>query len=303
VLDRSGDVPEPTPYTITPKTFESFHGRPYKTIDELLFAVKNGQRRWLNASHELLPPIEKEKHQSYFVPAQYDIPPLSSTELCDIMTNYSHFLLIGDSLTRHTEQAILMGMRDDFILGGIESSWKNNPGAPIKENPYQCRCDGQFSEHEWCRRNDGVFNSGTPRDFAMCSHVDENRMNARLQQWYTRSWAYRAFPDIPWDDVDCSTNNDYRGIFIYLQPGGHDPNVVEHIAKNFVSPILNHPKFQACRAQNKVHLVYAVSCAQSVRLDTLYPNQDRYKTQIYNAKVRLEFVQSTRLFLFWTGGT
>ena len=144
------------PYSITMNEFSWHHDRVCKNGEELLDGIKYGTRRWDNPSHESLPPEEREAHPSYFVPHDCDIPVPSPSDMCNIMNEYSYVINVEDSLSRHLHQALFSGLRNDLVLGGIHSSDGNGYG--------RCRCDGQFSKHEECRSNDGLFFEARPRD-------------------------------------------------------------------------------------------------------------------------------------------
>ena len=64
------------------------------------------------------------------------IPWINGDGICKIINNYSNVLLIGDSLVRHTTQALLMLLKEDLRHGGF-----------VRET-FDARfsCDGQFSE-------------------------------------------------------------------------------------------------------------------------------------------------------------
>jgi len=266
------------PYSITSNTFALFHERPYKSVDELLFAIRNGKRHWVNASHEKLSPIGKDVEQSYFVPAWYDVPPLMSQEMCDIIGNYSHFITIGDSLSRHLRQGVLMAMKDDLILGGIHKT-KKTAGGHHNKNPYYCRCDGQFSEHKWCRENDGLFWDMRLRDMEICSHLPEHRVGARFLGYQLD--ASKPFPQLPYEEFWCM-RPEYKGVFLFLQPGGQRPDLIDIIMKKYFIGVIERPEIQKCLKQNKFHVVFASSGVQSRRLDEKYPWQERNLTRIYN---------------------
>ena len=85
-------------------------------LEELVYAVKYGQRAWRHPTM-----VNLEKAWSYFVPAQYDIPPINAKGACNSMVKYSHIITVGDSLSGHVQMVILMILRRDLMGGGILS--------------------------------------------------------------------------------------------------------------------------------------------------------------------------------------
>lgn len=272
VLDRK-DFPtghkEERPFSITNFTFANFHDVNCPSLEEALLAIKHGTRRWVNSSHETLPPLEREEYPSYFVPDGCDIPFLSPHHMCQTLNKYSHIIIHGDSLTRHMRKGLLIVLRRDLVLGGILS--KNKYG---ERNPYNCRCDGQFSEEMMCRQNNDIFfNNFTPRDLGVCSHLPEFNQ-FRLMN-----------PN--WDLIDCSDPN-YKGAIYMIQGGAHFETNATKTLIELIDPIFNHPTFRTCLELGKLRVVWVSYGSQSRQLDTQYPLQTRENAFIFNQEMEIE---------------
>jgi len=255
------------PLSITNDTYASFHSRPVANSDELSYAVKFGKRQWRDPLH-----INSEQHVSYFLPAKYDIPSLSSSESCSILSQYSHILMLGDSLSRHVRQAIFILLRNNFVSGAIISS--NKHGAI---NPYDtCRCDGQFSETNKCRQNNGFFNDCTPRDLDLCRYLNDTE-----QFQFTYQFKTINVPPKTWELANC-TDPQSRGVLIYFQGGIHYSSDVNSTIQQLIEPVTNQTGFKDCLKYGKVHVIWSTYTAQSRTLDKRYPKQSRESALIFN---------------------
>ena len=85
------------------------------SLEILLGAVRNGEQLWL--AKQCLRPHEGrsinmslvcETLHSYFHPQGCSISPIVSKDACDILNQYSHVIVGGDSLLRHTAQGLMM---------------------------------------------------------------------------------------------------------------------------------------------------------------------------------------------------
>jgi hypothetical protein len=255
-------APIERPYSISAYTFSTYHARQYANLSELLHAISFGVRRWIDPLHE-----GSEQSQSYFVPDQWDISPLSSMRACEIMGKYSRIFTFGDSLTRHLRQGVLMILRNDFVSGGILSSEQYTKG-----NPYNlCKCDGQFSEFKGCRRNNGPFHSFQPRQLGVCSHLSE------AEQFH--------FDDVvKWNNTNCK-DPDFKPIALILQGGVHTKSNAGEYFHQKINPILKNPGFILCQSLGKVRVIWTTYTSQSRILDTKYPTQSRENAIIFNAEM------------------
>jgi hypothetical protein len=271
VLDRGDNYgtshEKKRPYSITNYTFATFHNHNVcSNLSETLHAIKYGTRKWINESISNLTSLEREEFQSYFVPDQCDIPYLSAHDACSIMGHYSHVLTVGDSLTRHLRQALLITLRRDLILGGIETLNKHR-----EDNPFDCRCDGQFSEHAHCRQNDNLFNVMTPRDLNLCSKLPDQ------DQFYFND-------EINWPSINCS-QPETKGVLLLLQGGLHFNMNADQTMIHFVLPSIQHPNFHHCANVNKLRVIWIAFSSQSRSVDQKYPTQSRENALLFNQQM------------------
>jgi hypothetical protein len=274
VLDRGdnyGTVHESRlPYSISNYTFSTFHNKSIcSSLPETLQAIKYGTRKWIDPTKQYAPSLVREKFQSYFVPDQCDLPYLSAQEACSIMSQFSHVFTIGDSFTRHLRQALLITLRRDLILGGIEALDKHR-----ENNPYDCRCDGQFSEHAHCRQNDHFFDEMTPRDLNLCSELPD-----KDQFQFNFEWN--------WTSVDCSQTGT-KSVLLLLQAAAHFAIDVYPTMNYFVIPHLDHPNIRRCADLNKLRVLWVAFSSQSRSLDKRYPHQSRENATLFNEEMNAQ---------------
>lgn len=190
--------------------------------------------------------------------------------MCHELNKFSHIVTQGDSLTRHFRGAFLIAMKKDLVLGGIESAWKGEERR--NDSPYQCRCDGQFSEHSSCRQNNGIlFKSFKPRQASVCSQLPQ----------FEPMFHFDENP--PWDEFKCDHSS--REVLFLLQGGVHTQLNVENTIKAVMEPIFSHPTFKRCLSLNKVRVLWATMGSQSRLLDTKYPTQVRENTFKFNTEM------------------
>jgi hypothetical protein len=266
--DSYGTVHESKqPYSISNYTFVKFHNdTTCSSLSTTLQAIKYGTRRWIDPSKQSAPSLFREQFQSYFIPYKCDLPYLSTHEACSIMSQYSYIFTIGDSFTRHLRQALLIMLRRDLILGGIETFNKHGD-----DSPFDCRCDGQFSEHAHCRQNDNYFNTMTPRDLNLCSELPD-----KDQFQFNFEWNFTS--------VDCSQEQT-KSVLLLLQGGAHFETNVVPTMDYFVIPHMDHPNIRRCAALNKLRVLWIAFTSQSRSMDQKYPHQSRENATAFNQKM------------------
>lgn len=273
------------PYTITAKSFQNFHEQPCSNIPDLMKALRLGTRSWIKPEMQNMPSLVREQEQSYFVPHGCDISPLSHRQICDILNQYSHVLLLGNSLTRQLRQALFMAIRNDYIHGAILS---NITSGSSEVNPYHsCRCDGQFSEHAVCRQNNQLFWDMTPRQLHVCPFLEDDTMpffrlmTPRDGQDPLALNATSQHPAFPWNEIRCNDPK-YRGIFLMMSGLWHNQKRAMRNMEGLFLRYMNHPVFQECANAGKLKVVWINFHAQSRKLDTQYPFQTRENTTTLN---------------------
>jgi len=263
-----------------------FNNNPHKVkkcnnLHEYLVSIRNGTRRWVQSSDELLPPLEAEEYPSYFVPYGCYLPFPSSHQLCSTLNKYSHIIFDGDSLSRHVTQAVLMILRKDLILGGIESTNKHG-----KDNPYQCKCDGQFSEHVKCRQNNGLFDAFTPRDLNLCSHLPED--DQFKFRYVDRNYGDRKYERVLDEIAQLCIKPQYKGAIWVLQGGLHHGTNAQNTMQKWIKPLMDNPTFKSCIELKKMEVVWVTYGAQSRQLDKKYPLQTRENAHTFNIAMESE---------------
>jgi hypothetical protein len=281
------------PYTITPFTFQKFHDTTCSNITDLTQAMRYGTRSWIKPEVQNKTALEREVEQSYFMPKGCDIGPLSRQRICGILNQYSHVLLVGNSMIRHLRQAMLMAIRKDFVLGGqLSDSTSGRPNA----NPYRsCRCDGQFSEHSVCRQLNQLFWKMTPRQLHICSFLEDG--DVPLFQLVTPedplSPLQAADSTFIWDDIKCE-DPQYKGIFLLISPllqWQFRKNLTLQNVDEYFLPYMNHPVIQNCSKAGKLKVVWMNYHAQSRQLDAKYPAQRRESTAAANQEMEQLLVE------------
>ena len=166
-----------------------------------------------------------------------------------------------------------------MILGGIESSNKHDKG-----NPYsQCKCDGQFSEHEMCRQNDGLFNAFTPRDLRLCSHLPEEDQ-FRFRYVIGKTNRKETLDEI---EQQC-TKPQYKGAVWVLQGGIHYGTSAQNTMEYWIGPLLDNPAIKSCLELKKMKMIWVSYGAQSRQLDEKYPLQTRENARAFNTAMESE---------------
>jgi len=91
--------------------------------------------------------------------------------------------------------------------------------------------------------------------------------------------------DVPFRSIDC-TSPTYRGLFLMIQGGLHFRNNATITYDTKVAPVLNHPTYQQCVKEKKVHLVIIGATAQSRWLDDVYIHQSREHAILFNEEMK-----------------
>ncbi len=123
---------------------------PYcSTPEQLLTSVKDGIRtpfdQAIFASVSEDTGFNPVQHLSFFTPHLCNFRWFTSDQLCRVLSSFASLQWEGDSLVRHTVQALLMLLTDDVQYGGFP---RGSASAAMLQ---LCRCDGAFSEAKSCR--------------------------------------------------------------------------------------------------------------------------------------------------------
>lgn len=241
------------PFSIRQEDFQPHHQKRCNSLGELLNGIKHGRRYWdSDIEAKQLSSFERESFPSTFVPYKCDIPIYSPEQICHILNRFSYIMLIGDSLSRHTQGGLLMGLRNNVTLGSVVTSNK------LMES---CTCDAQFSSHPHCRKHNSMFGKFKPYQLELCP-------NLKISNQF-ESMLLGKIPEFL--DVDCSSKS--RGIFIVVQGGSHVKYNAQATYGRYFGSLFKNPIFQDCAQNNKVTLVWSSYTAQSESYDKTYPYQ------------------------------
>ena len=257
VLDRSTGNSQSFGWSVSPATYRPDPDTSLcKSSDELLASLRHGSRTYSGDT-------------SAFVPASCSYAWYSVSAMCEIMSRYSTVHLLGDSITRHYHQGLLMLLTDDWKFGGLP---RLSPQQQLYE---QCACDGQFSEHEICRTySNSMLGMTSSHSYGICSGFPR--------------FAISRDDSFTGDDVlKCS--NDARPQLLLMQGGAHfqsDSNMMmQHLG-----PLLAklEPGSRGCTDNNThpVHMVWTGLNAQSKILDERYPHQALDKAIGFNHDIQ-----------------
>lgn len=289
VMDR-GDgygvaLPRTRPWSVSAKSYQDGNQKMCGSLDSLLRAVRNGHRVWEEGEDKTVPaaivaeeerPVNTsllyETQPSHFLPRGCHLPYIGKEQACKILSRYSHVVIAGDSLARHTAQGLNMLLKEDWMLGAYPLGSGLAPDLMDK-----CRCDGQFSEHKLCRSFDGQkLLPGDPRDCGACTWLSSQE---------TFHLHYLELPgkeDGPvWEQL---CNEDPRPGLIMLNGGTHFGSGVETTKKDLITK--TYEKLQEvktrCQWTCDIKMVWAGLNAQSRLLDQRYPHQSRESAKHFN---------------------
>lgn len=216
-----------------------------------------------------------KRHHPHFVPhgcrAQWYTP----QEACEIVSGYSDVVFAGDSLVRHTVQALWMALSGDWAGGGL-------PHDSSKELYDQCVCDGQFSEHVVCREYDeSMFNMGDVRAHRLCH--GQQPWSMHFYNAYDKPCESGCFTDL--------CHADPRDRLVLIAGGLHFKVNAQHTITKFIEPTLDALQQQQrqCQHKYKVRVVWMGLSVQMRELDGPYPHQSREWTRLFNQQVENHF--------------
>lgn len=288
ILDRTaGTHNESRPFSLQP--FNSHINQPLpqcKDTSEILQSIKLGTRHWDDDqdgnnvdSYNHSDPLQRERRHSRFVPSSCELPsfPPSPEQTCDILNQYSHVIITGDSLHRHLYQTITMIMRDEWVNGAMMTT---GPNVNF------CTCDGQYSEHRKCRKKfheivspfDVSLHHADYGDVGLCENL------AKATQVVEPFKLGTQLTEHVWEQIDC-TDPDYRGLLLVKNGGLHHNSNSSTTFGMDIAPILLNPTYQKCLEMNKVTFIFADMTGQSRSMDQKYFHQSRENALNFNAKM------------------
>ena len=207
------------------------------------------------------------------------IPWLSPEEITHTLEQYTRVVLFGDSLSRHISDGLLMMYTLDFETGIFPKD-----GSIRNEVLKTCRCDGQFSEAEICRRFNGPFyhyKLAPDLYFDYYHHPIPNVQEfAGAEQWLMEA-THRRCPTL------------LKPIFALIQGGSHLSTDSSKTITHLIEPAMKqmHQLMQSCslpveERRKYFRLAYIGVPVISIGMENRYPHQSRAKALIFNAQMQ-----------------
>lgn len=251
-------------WTLSAEAYYSNDDMPFcDSVPSLLNSLRLGTRRFVDPNadqnyFDLQPPA------SVFVPHGCRYAWFSPLQCCELLEQFSRILFVGDSLVRHMLLASHIIVSGNFEYGGL-------PAMSTKVLYDDCRCDGQFSEHAWCRvmpdfddnRKVGLCNSKTTFQFKFVS----------VWQPVGRG----SF------GVMCRADDTRRTVAI-LSGGSH-----YHMDAAETLAAMLRPTVDEIRSQCRDSIIVWMTLGnQHRKLDVLFPHQAANVTRLFNAQISAE---------------
>ncbi|KAL3780807.1 hypothetical protein ACHAWO_004453 [Cyclotella atomus] len=263
------------PFSIRYEDFVPHNTRYCETVDELLQAIANGKRKWKYATDNSTF-LQKEQTHSSFIPYHCDVPLHSPDQICDILNQFSHVVMQGDSLSRHQQGSLLMNLRDNVYNGGIQSS---------KPEMQRCIGDAQFSEDVRCRGNDGLFNSFRPSQLDLCPNLSKDDQFTSV---FNINRLHRGVYKFPGVNCTNNQNNNTKPLLIIAQGGVHMGYQASATFRSLLAPFFRDFIVQQCSASqhHRVIFIFVSYHAQSIAYDEKYPDQAESNGLQFNANIQ-----------------
>ena len=168
ILNRYNvSVPEVRPWTFTSRSYVNYDkagGSPFKmchNISQLLESSKFGSRIPQNTDKSVLNDSDPRDpfHPSGCAYHWFNVP-----EQCNILSRFARVEVIGDSISRHLYQIMVMLATPDYAHGALN---KNSSNPQVYTS---CACDGQLSESLVCRHwgSHAKFNIPSSHGYGLC---------------------------------------------------------------------------------------------------------------------------------------
>ncbi|CAB9517128.1 expressed unknown protein [Seminavis robusta] len=299
----------PTPWqrawSLRPQDFEPKHGgQNCSSVDELLQAIQLGHRTFDDEHDDMLyyydnatldTWIKREKTASTFVPYGCDIPVLSSEEICEILNMFNSIIVIGDSLVRHVQAGLLVGLTNNFVSGSLL-------GSDSQDALENCRCDGLLSEHILCRTHLGS-NFSELQPFQACPNLRTSDRVARRSifqerfTWISNHHTLATHMDSAWFDhcweVDqngdpvpfLSDGKQNKGMLLLFEGGLHHHLDPQSFIKQILAQFFNEQHVRLCSEAHKLYVIWQRIGSQSPLYDSLFPFQAQDRAKYFNDEV------------------
>ena len=288
VLPRYGmnmDFEKQRPWSITTASFPlgTLTSPECTTLRELLNAVENGRRSWLTG-----PPDETKR--SVFVAKGCAVRHWTGAQARDLLKRFPFVGIVGDSLTRHMTQGLMMILSGNYETGGIipdaQGTWR------------ECTCDGMFSESLSCRmlspqQYENPCFGPCKVNLPVCPGWAREHVctaESETPSLYMDR-AHKGIPKLTSKMITDRCDNDGRRMAFFLQGGAHFMSDWKRALKLFFRPAIGMIRNASvvCRGKHgspqPIILVSGLN-AQSRLLDGAHPIQTREKAIVFNQAVR-----------------
>ena len=273
-----------SPFSLRTQDFERHHARNCQSSQEMLEALEKGHRQWPVETRDL-DDLERAQLPSTFIPHQCHIPLLTPDDMCTVLNQFSHILFSGDSLSRHVLDGFYTSLKNAFVWNGM----LDDRNATRVE---MCRCDGQFSEDDTCRkfkRNYQIIQP-SPTSHEFCPNLFHNPptvgdpfLMRKISPISCPRYddAYIKYMEDTFQNIDC-TDPKYKGMLLILEGGLHFHMKASEYIEQFLEPFLNHTVFESCSRNQKLFIIWQDNGSQNPQLDTVYRHQTAANTLLFN---------------------
>ena len=279
-------------FSLHPMAFQRQHPSDCTTVEQILQAIQNGSRRWVNETiHNLSLEdqqsfVTKEKHISFFVPDRCNIRLLDGRNTCSILQKFSHVAFLGDSLQRQVYQGFVSSIQPDFQRGWVRLAKSN----VMKQN---CFCDGQYSEHMECRRHDIDQMYHNLHMLASSDHcgkyTDAHIATTYMHEVMAPKTLYSGFNNLK--HFDCTRENDEsnkKDLLLVLEGGlWFQSQAIPTFEK--VRTFLKYPNILECAKKRKLLVIWCSYNYNSPLVHSKYPHQSPANGTLFNEQMELMF--------------
>lgn len=244
-------------FSIRASDFVPHHASTCSSVEDAVNAIRYGSRQW-DPQYQHLSLLERESIPSTFIPYECDLPVHSPKQMCQVLNRFSHVIIQGDSLSRHVQGGLLMGLRNDLIRGSLVQT--------VPSPYYKCRCDAQFSANKLCREHAPLYNRFQPWQLGLCSELNvEDQFESVFNINRLHKGVYK------FDGVNCTTSQ--KPILVIAQGGVHLKYNAGQTYNRILKQFLRDPIFQSCAKQGNAFLIWTSYHAQSDSYHEKYPDQ------------------------------
>lgn len=222
---------------------------------------------------------------SVFAPHGCSYHWFSADEACSALSRFSRVYYVGDSLVRHTAQALIGILSGDWRFGALP---RLSGAQGLTAN---CNCDGQFSESRVCRTySTSLFDMPDPHDYGICPTL------LSVFRFVYHSTLGDEAPQ-PWNQRRCDASefNDDRPLLVVYSVGYHIGLIAERLVHPdgelavilnsiYVDPQASEPCAHS-RAPARVQFALVGVPRQAALLDDKYTNQRPEFVDLFNLKI------------------